>query len=107
MAAREAAGKAGAVADAEAAARTQAGADAEAAAKAKAVADAEAAARDAARQTREAEAEARAVIGPAERRARETMARISDLRESAAKDAARATAGLIGFPYTGPKPLSG
>ena len=54
--------------------------------------DAEAAARDAARQTREAEAEARAVIGPAERRARETMARISDLRESAAKDAARATA---------------
>jgi len=54
--------------------------------------EAEAEAREIARTTREAEATARSSVGPAERQAREAMARISDLRESAAKDAARATA---------------
>ncbi|WP_295694872.1 chromosome segregation protein SMC [uncultured Maricaulis sp.] len=54
--------------------------------------DTEASARETARTTREAEAGARARIGPAERQSRDTLARISDLREHAAKDAARATA---------------
>ena len=54
--------------------------------------DAEVEARKQAGLTREVEAAARAAIGPAERLSRDTLARISDLRESAAKDAARATA---------------
>lgn len=58
-------------------------------AKAKAV---EAETRSKAETARKAEQEARAAIGPAERAARDSLSRVSGLREKAAQDAARATA---------------
>ena len=53
---------------------------------------AEQAARTAADTARQAEQSARAAVGPAERAVRDAIARVGNLREKAAKDAARATA---------------